>query len=204
MKSADTGFTDALAAARDGGIKPRRFVWFDLVDGTSLGFWTGDEDISTTLADGNGNSATRTYFGNGELKSVSEIVYVSDLSIQPVTVTMSRIAPNAQTLIYSHDPRLASVEIHDGLAASARALVSAPQLVWWGIVDKAPRTIPGAGQDSSVAISVVPAGIRLLTKTNPAKRSYASQKGRRGGDELYLYANAAASWQRYWGEAKSS
>jgi len=204
MKTPDTAFSDALAAARDTGIKPRRFVWFDTVDGAGIGFWTGDEDISTTLADGNGDSVTRTYYGNGELKAVSEIVYVSDLSIQPVTVTLSRMAPHAQTLLFAHNPRLANVEIHDGLAASGRALVSPPQLIWWGFVDKAPRTVPGVNQGSSVNVSVSPTGIRQLTKINPAKRSLESQKSRRGGDMLYRYANAAATWQRYWGEAKSS
>jgi hypothetical protein len=202
MESLSTLFANALLAARDGGIAPRKFVWFDLVDGTSLGFWTGDEDVTIDVVDGDGNTVSRTYYGNDELKGVSAITYVSDFTVQTTTVTMSRIAPHAQTLLMSHDPRLASVEIHAGLMASARDVVDTPVLELWGLVDTAPVDIGGADAESSVALAVVSQGIRMLTRTNPAKRSNASHGTRRNGDEIYLYANAAVTWQRFWGEAR--
>lgn len=202
MRNVSTAFADALATARDGGIAPRKFVWFKLVDGTEMGFWTGDEDITVNVVDGDGNTVGRTYYGNGELKSVSAITYVSDFTIQTTTVTLSHIATHVQTLLESHDPRLAEVEIHDGIMASARALADTPALVLWGVVDGAPVNIGGVGQDSAVAVAIVPMAIRQLTRSNPAKRSYESHKRRRAGDELYLYANAAVTWQRSWGEAQ--
>ena len=41
--------------------------------------------------------------------------------------------------------------------------------------------------------------ISMLTRTNPARRSYENQL-RRDGDELNLYANAVGTWQVSWGE----
>jgi hypothetical protein len=208
MRDASTEFTDALFSARDAGIRPRKMVWITahLRGGSSvreIGYWGGDEDITVNVQNGEGDTVERTYFGNGELVSVDPIVYVSDLSIKTTNIVLQRSAPNVQTLTQTYDPRLAAVEIHDALMVSARSLAAPPELVLWGIVNGAPRTTPGIGRQSTVTLRVVPAGIRLLTKTNPARRSYESQRTRRSGDEFFKYTNSAYSWERNWGEAST-
>lgn len=208
MKNISSAFLSSLEAVRDGSIIPVQFVWFQAKDRASgnpaeLGLWTWDEDIQATVLSGTtGAPVSRTYYGAVNLE-VSEIPYVSDLTIQTVTVSMSQIADATQQLVRGYDLRLAKCEIHEmTYNPSTGQLSSDPELAFLGQVDSAPITTPKVGEDGSIDISVVSDAISMLSRVNPRKSSYEGQK-RRSDDEWGKYSSTVATWDIPWGKKSS-
>lgn len=206
MRNPDPAFMAALTAARENGIVPRRFLWVRAKDRTTgeveaIGLWTGDDDVSVTLRDGQtGEFSNRLYYGMGTTLVIPDIPMVSDMTIQTVSCEMSQLSAVTQQLVRGYDVRLAKCDIHEGLLSTVtRELVSAPEIAFLGEVDGAPIDTPAAGGEGKIVIEVVSDAIRMLTRTNPRKRSYEGQK-RRSGDEFGFYSNAVSTWQIPWGE----
>lgn len=203
MKNLDPAFLAALVGARDTGLAPVRLVWIDAHDRETgdvvgRGFWTWDEDIEAEVIGGTtGTPVTRTYTGGADL-SVGDIVYVSDLTIQSVEISMSQIADAAQDLVRGLDVRLARVEIHDGLIDPATGgFVAPPEPVFLGLVDAAPITTPAAGGEGSISLSVISEPISMLSRINPRKASYHGQ-AQRNGDQWGKYASTVSTWEIKW------
>ncbi|MCM2292300.1 hypothetical protein NAC44_08160 [Allorhizobium sp. BGMRC 0089] len=208
MRNLDNSYFAALQNARESGIVPRKFVSFTVKDRDSgeqvtLGFWSGDEALTVTVPSGfSGEHVTRRFTGGVNL-AVDTVPRVSDLSIQTVTVSLSQIAPEVQRLVRGYDVRLGKVEIYEAVFDPRnRTLVAMPPLVFLGQIDGAPITTPMIGAEGAVEIRVVSDAISMLTRKNPAKSSYETQK-LRGGDEWGLYSAAVASWTIPWGQKKS-
>ena len=201
MRIYDAGFSTAASAARDQGIAPIYFVWIvgkdrDTGADSPMGFWSGDEDISVTVPQPDGTSATRTYLGGVGL-SVEGLTRIGDLTDNAVTVSMSQIADAAQELARGLDPRLAYVEIHVTSMVGG-AFASAPQLEWVGIVDEGPISTPSYGSEGGISYSVRSELMVMLTATNPAKSSDAHQKRRAAGDRFSEYASTIGSRNVQW------
>lgn len=205
MKNIRAGNQYAFATARDKGIVPRRFVWitaprFDNGVIESFGLWTGDDDAAFSVVDStSGLPVSRPYYGGVNLE-VGEISEDANLTIEPVDVEFSQVAPICQEIARGHNLRLAKIEIHDGtLDPASRLPTDAAELVMVGIIDGAPIETPAAGSDGSIKLSVVSEALLMLTRKNPKKRSYEGQK-RRQGDEFGLYSNVVESWKFSWGQ----
>lgn len=201
MRTLDSAFLASLAAARDDGIAPVYFAWFKPRDRetgntVTLGFWSGDEDISLSVPKPEGGTQTRTYVGGCGL-TVEGLQYVGDLSDQPVTVGLSQIAAGAQQLVRGYDVRLADCEIH-ATSMSGGAFVSAPQLMWVGIVDEGPISTPSAGGEGGIALTVRDELIAQLSAVNPAKSSHAHQISRQAGDLFCKYGSTVSSREVQW------
>lgn len=117
MKTYDADFAASLTAARDGAIAPAYFVYIIATNRNTgadqpVGLWTGDEDISVSVALPDGTTETRSYYGGCNLDLPNGIPYVADLTDNQVTVEMSQIADADQLLVRGHDVRLAYCEIH--------------------------------------------------------------------------------------------
>lgn len=204
MRDIDLNFFEALDAAPEKGIVPRKLVLFkgksfSTGSDTELAVWTGDEEREFTVENGETNtSTTRTYSGGVNL-SVSSIPQVSDLTVQTVSVTLSHIAPLVETFIRGSDLRLGTIEIHDMLLnTTSRKPVSVAPLICYGEIDGSPIYDPEVGGEGSVTIRCIPKLISMLTRTNPAKSSYQEQK-LRDGDEFGLHGATVATWNIPWG-----
>lgn len=206
MRDPDAAFLAALQAGPDSGLVPRQFVWIEAKDRSTgdpvtVGVWTGDEPITANVISGStGLPVSRDYVGGVNLV-VPSIPRVSDLTEQRISIVMSQIADTAELLVRDYDPRLARVEIHDGLLDPAtRLLVSAPELAFIGIIDGTPIRTPAVGGEGSITLEIIDDAMAMLTRTNPAKRSHEHQQRRAAGDDFALYAGTAGEWQIWWGE----
>lgn len=208
MKNVSAAYQAALLGARDGSLVPVTFVWFQAKDrATGLpverGFWTWDEDVQVTVLSGTtGLPVNRTYYGAVSLE-VSDIPYVSDLTVQTVTIGMSQIADAAQQLMRGYDMRLAKCEIHEMTFDTLTGqLSSAPEIAFIGEVVGAPIKTPAIGKDGSIEVSVISDAISMLTRTNPAKSSHEGQR-RRNGDDWGINSSTIKTWGAPWGKKSS-
>ena len=181
----------SLAAARDGAIRPVWFFWVvgrdrDTGADAPIGFWSGDGDITLTLAEADGTTVSRTYIGGCNLTLPDGIPYVADLTDNPVKVTLSQIAEAAQLMNRGYDVRLAYCEIH-ATTRTGGALTSTPELQWVGIVDEAPISTPAVGASGGISLSIRSEVMSMMTATNPAKSSSVQQQTRRAGDLFCKY-----------------
>lgn len=206
MRNPSVAFNAALLAAKDSGIVPRRFLYVRAKDRETgepaeIGLWTGDDDVSVTVRDGQtGSLVVRTYYGMGTTLKIPEISMVSDLTIQTVACEISQIDAVTEQLVRGYDVRLAKCDIHEGLLSTeTRQLVDNPEIAFLGECDGSDGETPAAGGEGKFTLEIVSDAIRMLTRTNPRKRSYEGQK-RRSGDDFGLYSNAVAAWKVAWGE----
>ncbi|MFC3569202.1 hypothetical protein [Paracoccus simplex] len=143
-----------------------------------------------------GGTASRTYLGGVGL-AVEGLARVGDLTDNPVTVSMSQIAPAAQEMARGLDPRLAYVEIHV-TSMIGGTFASEPQLEWVGIVDEGPISTPSYDGEGAISFSVRSELMVMLTATNPAKSSDAHQKRRAAGDRFSEYASTIGARKIQW------
>lgn len=205
MKTIATERLVALQNVPDTGVIPRAFVWFTVksrVDGApvGIGVWTGDDDITVTVANGfTGIIENRVYYGECNLV-VGDVQLVTDLSIQTLNISMSQIADVAQQIARTYDPRLGKVEVHKAeLDPLTRAPIAAPEIDFLGEINGNPIETPRAGADGSIQYKVNSDAISMLAIVNPRKSSYEGQR-RRNGDEFGKYASTVADWKIPWGQ----
>lgn len=198
--------TSAAYQTRAGHV-PRYFVWIVARDrGTgapaTIGLWNGDDTVDVTVIRAEtGQAETRTYHAAGSLLGHDPIPAVSDLSVRTIKVALSQINVAVQQAVRGYDARLARVEIHRGLLSlETRQLVAPPVSIFDGQANGAPIETPAVGKTGSVSLSVV-SHTRMLTRTNPQKRSDESQK-LRSGDRFRRYSGVAGQWDFAWGEHK--
>lgn len=206
MRNIDANFLEALVAAPQDGLIPRKFVSFKVKDRDSgalsyLNVWSGDEDITLNVTSGEtGASVSRTYVGKGALQGVGEITLSSDMTVQQVDIELSQIADVDLAIVFEYDVRFAKVEVHEmAFDVDTRQPAAEPPCVFYGEVDGAPVNIPAVDGEGSISIKCVSDAITMLTRTNTAKSSYNQQK-RRSGDEWGKYSNVVANWGIAWGE----
>ena len=202
MRHYPPSLLSSLQSARGFGIAPAHFAWITAKDRTtgapvSVGFWSGDEDVTVTVARPDGSGAeSRTYSGGVGLR-IEGVVYVADLTDNPVSVTLSQIAPSVQDLVRGLDVRLAGCEIH-ATTMHGGAFSADPQVEWVGIVDEGPISTPAAGSDGGVSLSIRSELMVMLTAINPAKSSDSHQRRRKAGDLFSKYASTITSRAVQW------
>lgn len=201
MQNLDPAFVASLQAARDNGIAPVYFFWVvakNRISGAdeAMGLWTGDEDISHNVQTPTGGLTTRDYLGGANL-SIDGLKLVADLTDEPVTVSMSQIAPATQQLVRGTDVRLAYCEIHSTSRAGG-VFSSVPQLQHIGIVDDVDIDTPQVGGEGRIGLIVRSELMTQLQSPNPAKSSDSHQKRRQAGDEFSKYSGAIAARKIHW------
>ena len=205
MRNSNTTFNNAMAVSQDTGLMPRQFVYVKNVKpfaggaAESFGLWTGDDDLAFTVIDGEtGAPVSRNYYGAVNM-IVDHIPRVSDLTIQSVEIQVSQIATVTELLVRGYDVRLARVEIHEmGLDPATRLPISDPEVVFLGQIDGAPIETPGDGEDGTITFAINSDAMSMLSRTNPRKSSYQSQK-RRSDDRWGRYSAVVRNWPIKWG-----
>lgn len=196
MQNKSAAYMTALENAAERGLVVRKLAYFrakrrDNGASVSRGFWNGEDTMNFTVLNGfTGLQETRAYIGDGSLLGTSDLIYVSDLTIQRATISLSQIAVAAQQMVREYDLRLAKVEIHEYLLdPDTRLPVSIELPDFLGEVEKAPLTTPAAKAEGSIEIDCVSDAISMLSRSNPRKASYEGHKVLRG-DEWGLYRTA--------------
>lgn len=205
VRAVDTITSDYVQTRR--GVIPRDFVWISAKNREtgvveSAGFWNGLDTVDVTVISGTtGEEVTRTYTAWGSLLKIDQIQRTPDISIRTIKLSLSQISPAVQQVFRGYDTRLAPIEIHRGfLNLDTRLILAPPTSRFVGWINKAPIMTPPVGGEGAVTVDAV-SHARMLTRTNPAKRSDESQK-RRGGDRFRRYSSVADQWDFWWGETK--
>lgn len=201
MQQLDPSFIASLQASRDSGIAPVYFFWVraknrDTGAEETMGLWSGDEDITQNVQRPEGGLASRTYLGGCNL-SVADLVYVADLTDEPVTVSLSQIAPATQQLVRGYDVQMAYCEIH-ATSWVGGVFASVPQVQYIGVIDGTPIATPAVGGEGSIALTVRSELMSQLTAVNPAKSSNEHQKRRQSGDRFSEYASTVQARKIQW------
>lgn len=194
MQTKSAAYMDACVNAVERGLVIRKLVVIrakrrDTGAPVVRAFWNETDTIDIPVYDGfDGSQKTYSFIGDGSLLSVSDITYVSDLTIQPVTISLSQIALSSQQMLREHDLRLGKVEVWEYLLdPHTRLPVSIERPDFIGLVDKAPLKTPRTGGSGGIDVTCRSDAISMLTRANPKKASYEGYKAARGGDEWGLY-----------------
>jgi hypothetical protein len=206
VSSIDSATYAVMQAAPDKGISKRDLVTFFVrsLDGlttTSFSFW---DDLDTVtipiLRPDTGATENRDFVGDGSLISISPIKYVTDLTVQTVTITLSQIHPLVLDMSRGWDIRGGKVEVHRAVFdPQTHALAGIPRCRFRGKVNKAPNNTAAVGGEGALPIEVASI-VRDLTRNNPAKKSDETQK-RRSGDRLRRHTGTA-NVDIWWGQER--
>lgn len=202
------GATATYLQARQGSI-PRNFVWIiakNIATGLpeEIGFWDGIDTVDVAVVSGaTGLLVTRTYHAWGSLLKIENIQRSPEIAVRNIKIGLSSISPEVRQAFRGYNTRLAPIEIHRGfLDLDSRVLIAPPVVRFVGWINKAPIKTPAVGGEGGVEVTVV-SHARMLTRTNPGKRSDETQK-LRSGDRFRRYANVAAEWEFWWGEQRGT
>ena len=196
MQNKSPAYMDACANAVERGLVPRKLVVFRVKrrdNGAPIvrAFWDEMDTMDIPVLDGfDGMQKTYSFIGDGSLLSVSDITYVSDLTVQPVNILLSQVSEFAQQVVREFDARLGKVEVWEYLLDPLTRLpVSVERPDFIGQISKAPIKTSRAGGEGAITITAHSDAIGMLTRVNPRKASYEAHKAARG-DEFGLYRAA--------------
>lgn len=203
VRSVDSNTSNYLNAGK--GVIPRSFVWItaknrDTGAAETVGFWNGLDSVDVSVIDGvSGLPVTRTYHAAGSLLAVGNITRTPELEVRTLRVGLSQISEAVQLVVRGYDVRHAPIEIHEGyLDLDSQQLVGDAIVDFVGWVNGAPIDTPAVNQNGGIQLDCV-SHSRMLTRTNPAKKSHEAQK-LRSGDKFRQYNTVAGQWQYWWGE----
>lgn len=197
-----------IAALQSGALVLQDFLtlhgWDGDGDPAEFDFWTGPDNVTVNVVSAvDGSTDSRNYIGGGSLLEVPPIVDGIGLEARVHEFTLNHLHASVADMIRGNTIRLAVAELQRGLRSAATgALVSTPFPRLLGRVDGATIETGAAGSEGRLRLSVVSDAIDL-SRTNPALKSDEQQK-LRGGDRFRRYADAAAAWEVWWGQAKGN
>ena len=196
--------TTATYLTSEPGMFARLLIWMTVKDRSTgapvtFGFWNGADHENFTI-----NAVSRLYYGAGQVIGVEPMVYAKGIAGRTQRMTISPLAVEAVSVIRTYDPRLAPIEIHRALFATATGvLTGTPARVFSGFIDTVTIATPEEGGTAAVEIAMISSAM-LLTRTRPDKRSSAQQKAAHVGDTFRQYATVSGSVPCAWGEERAS
>lgn len=208
MRTLDTPTIAAIQ--NEEAIAPFNLVWIEAKDRGSgnlhgIGFWNGLDTVDIQVVDPNtGMAIMRTYNGAGSLLEVPALPLESDLTIRTIRIVLSQIDGAVQLAVRGYDAKHAPLQIHRGFFNVETMLPvgpAVPRFIGW--VNAMNINTPSVNGEGSVELSCV-SHSRLLTKTNPLRRSDEQQR-LRSGDRFRRHTDVAGEWLQniHWGENKS-
>lgn len=147
---------------------------------------------------------TRSFYGSGNLVSISDIPLVSNLSVQNVTIELSHLAANAEALLRAYDIRQSVVQIFRGLFNhETGVMVSAAFPRFSGFIDSANITTATENNEGQTTLSCA-SHTQEVTRANADTRSHVSQQIRSANDTFYQDSSTTTEWKIFWGQAKGA
>lgn len=145
---------------------------------------------------------TRSFYGSGNLVSISDIPLVSNLTAQDITVELSQLAANAEALIRQYDVRQSVIQIFRGLFnVETRRMISPAFPRFSGFIDTVQISTPSENEEGRVTLTCA-SHTREITRSNTATRSHESQKLINPNDTFYKDSASTQSWAVWWGQEK--
>lgn len=184
-------FMTVYARNRDTGAIIEDSLWSDL-----------GSIVANVVNPDTGLVESRTFYGSGNLVSISDIPLVANLSVQNVNVELSHLAANAETLIRQYNVRQARIQIFRGLLNTETGLLVAPAMPRFsGFVDGA--TIRTATEnDEGQTTFTCASHTQEVTRANADTRSDSSQRLRLVSDGFFLDSATTPEWKVFWGQEK--
>ena len=202
MRSISTENYEALQAR---ALVARDFVTFivrDRDDGSPVSdhYWSDVGEITCNVIDPEtGGTSERTFKGAGGLINISDVPLVSTLTVQNVTIALSQVSEQINTLLRTYDCKQGNVQVFRGLFdPDTRELVAPAFPRFVGFIDEAPVKTPKEGATGDVELTCT-AHTQELTRTNTETRSDASQRLRSATDNFFADAAVVGEWQQFWG-----
>lgn len=195
-----------IAALQSGALVLRDFLtvfgWDEDGDPITLGFWTGEDDVTVNVVSATtGSVVSRNFIGGGTLLEVPAIVDAIGIEARSIDLGLSQIHLAVQDMVRAYNIRVAVVEVHRGVFSPATwSLVSTPFPRFLGRMDSASVATPAVGGEGGITLTAVPDVIDL-TRTNPALKSDETQR-LRSDDRFRRHSDAAAAVEVWWGQAK--
>lgn len=188
-----TGLQQAALAQRR--IKRRVFIYCEAKDPITglpapAGFW---DDVGVVDLSG------KTYYGSGNIVSVSTMSGRGDLTIPGLTITVSGIAPEAAVLVRGESIGQAPITVSLGLFDVETHTIIPPLLPFFvGRVDDVEIETPEKGGVSNIRL-ICESTSRALTIQRTDTRSEASCKAVHPNDGFYNYTGAQREKPLYFG-----
>lgn len=159
-------------------------------DPSPAGFW---DDIGVVSVSG------KDYHGSGNVVQVANIPAKSNLSISPVSVTVSGLKPEVAALVRGSTVAQRPVTISFGIFDTAtRALIGPLVRMFSGFVDDPEIKTPESGGVSTIALTCESIA-RELTIRSTDTRSHESQQRRSSGDDFFKYTEGVREQAIYFG-----
>lgn len=202
MRVYETALENSLAAAQDYGIAPVYFVSIAARDRTThaqltVGFWTGDEDITLEVEDAEkGGTTSATFYGGAGL-TVDGLMYTADLTDNAVSIGLSSLMPTVENMVRGYTVRFAPCTVY-GTTMNGGALTSSPQVLSIGVIDAVSLGTPEIEGEGRVTLSSRSELLGQLMIRNSAKSSDNHQKRRSSGDRFSRYGGVLSTWRVQW------
>jgi len=168
-----------------------------------------NEDVTVENPDGEGPEL-RSFWGGGHIVDYDPIVLSAGTGIRIQRFRMSAVSDIVLDMVNGYNCTNAEFEWHTGIVDADTGLLvdNVQPREYAGFVDQISPSYtpidPETGEPGEAVFEFEVASLfRALTATNPAVRSE-EQGESRSGDKVFAYADAANTWQIYWGKNKSS
>ena len=176
-------------------------------DDAVFNFWTGPDNVTLNVVSASdGSTESRDYIGGGALVDVTAIVDGVGLEARSHSFGLNPLQTTNHDMVNGNNIRVAVVEMHRGLRdPDTWGLVADPQPYFLGRVDGLSHDVGGVDGDTpaDATMTLAVMGNQIdLTRINPALKSDEQQR-LRSGDRIRRYADAAGSYDVWWGQARS-
>lgn len=163
-------------------------------------------DLGTVLAEildtDTGNSAQKTFLGDGRLIAVDPITLVCEQQItdRTLSITLSSADETVNDFVRTYDLHEQRALVYQGdFDLETRGQVAPAECVWDGIVDTNPILTGAIGGEGSIVVNLR-SHTTELTRVNTLKRSHASEVLRDSSDTFLQDAGTVGDWLTYLGQ----
>lgn len=165
-------------------------------------YWSDIYAVTADVIDPDtGGTTSYDFAAGGALISISDIVLVSDLTVQTVKIKLSQVSDRINDLVRGYDCKQGKVQIWRGLFNPETMALVAPAMPRFnGFIDEAPVTTPPENDPSGDVTLSCTANTQELTRSNSDTASDASQRLRLATDNFFQDVAVVGSWEQFWGQ----
>lgn len=163
-------------------------------------YWSDVYTVSAAVIDpDSGSPVTYQFSPAGGLITISDIVLVSNLTVQTVQIKLAQVSSRVQALFRTYEAKQGVVQIWRGMfSVESHELVAAAEPRFNGTIDQAPITTPKENDYGDITITCT-ANTQELTRANSDTSSDASQRRRSASDNFFQDVAVVGNWEMNWG-----
>lgn len=189
-------------------IMPRDFLEITVRDRTTGAavierLWSDRGNITASVQDPDtGGTTSASWIGTYGLVDMDAIPRVGNLTVQSIEIRMLAFGVDTDRIFRLYDPAQAKVRIWRGLLnTQTRKMVAAAEPRFFGFLDDLTLPTPKEGSDGWASLTCV-SHAQEASRSNPDKRSDASQKLRNATDTFFASAATIGEQTFFWGQSK--